>query len=543
MLKIGSLNVRGLRDFAKRKNVFMELKKYKLDIIFLQETHSCSAEGLNWENEWGGTIFSAHGSTAARGVMILFKRNLVDLQPEVITRDPEGRYIILKIRTIDGTDCLLVNIYGPNRDDPSYFINLYDKIKQTQIPTMLVGGDFNVPWVRTLDTTAKIDSHAKSRQILHSIAEEANLWDIWRAKNESVLKYTWYRLRPEEIKSRLDYFLISGDLVGDIQQTGIEIPIRTDHCLVWVTWSPSDCSRGRGFWKHNNKLLENKSYLEYMNTIIDTALEKYRCGDPIIKWEMLKQDCIIASKKFAGEQARKVSDRKDRLEKEIKLLMAEMGHRNSETLSIKLENAITELNEIHDEKVQGAIFRSRCIWYGEGEKNSKYFFSLEKSRFKTRNILGLRNTMGEVKTENREILSIASEFYRQLYTETSSKVFNISNVSNEKVTELDNQKFFQDTEVHPIEVGKALNMLSNNKTPGADGLTAEFYKVFWLRIRTPLIEYYNESFKKGELGWSGRRGVLSLIPKRDKDPLEVKNWRPITLLNLDYKIFIQGTGY
>ena len=79
----------------------------------------------------------------------------------------------------------------------------------------------------------------------------------------------------------------------------------------------------------------------------------------------------------------------------------------------------------------------------------------------------------------------------------------------------------------------------NNKSPGWDGLTAEFYKFFWDDLKLPLYHTFLESADLGVMSPSQRIGILTLIPK-PKSPSElnyIKNWRPITLLNVDYKIF------
>ena len=46
----------------------------------------------------------------------------------------------------------------------------------------------------------------------------------------------------------------------------------------------------------------------------------------------------------------------------------------------------------------------------------------------------------------------------------------------------------------------------------------------------------NYALTKGELSLDQRRAVISLIPKKDKDRLFIRNWRPISLLTTDYKI-------
>ena len=81
-----------------------------------------------------------------------------------------------------------------------------------------------------------------------------------------------------------------------------------------------------------------------------------------------------------------------------------------------------------------------------------------------------------------------------------------------------------------------LETFEDNKSPGEDGFTAEFYKHFFDLVGTDLINSLNQAFEVGELSISQRRGVITLIPKEDSDLLDLQNWRPITLLNIDYKI-------
>ena len=75
-----------------------------------------------------------------------------------------------------------------------------------------------------------------------------------------------------------------------------------------------------------------------------------------------------------------------------------------------------------------------------------------------------------------------------------------------------------------------------NKSPGSDGLPAEFYKVFWKDIRRHLLNAFNYAYTKGLLSVTQRRGLITLILKKNKPMNLIKNWRPITLLNCDYKI-------
>ena len=86
------------------------------------------------------------------------------------------------------------------------------------------------------------------------------------------------------------------------------------------------------------------------------------------------------------------------------------------------------------------------------------------------------------------------------------------------------------------ECEKMLKTFQNNKTPGNDGLSKEFLAFFWEEVKLILVESFNCSFHAGELSTSQKQAIITLIDKKGKDRLQIKNWRPLSLLNVDYKI-------
>ncbi len=85
--------------------------------------------------------------------------------------------------------------------------------------------------------------------------------------------------------------------------------------------------------------------------------------------------------------------------------------------------------------------------------------------------------------------------------------------------------------------------MKKGKSPGPDGLSIEFYQHFWYILEEPLFLMFNDCIKKKELATTMKQDLISLIPKPDKDPLEIDNWRHITLLNTDYKWIANGVIY
>ena len=85
------------------------------------------------------------------------------------------------------------------------------------------------------------------------------------------------------------------------------------------------------------------------------------------------------------------------------------------------------------------------------------------------------------------------------------------------------------------EILEAISKLKNNKAPGIDGLTAEFYKDNSETLAPLLKELYDECIEKGKLTPTMRTAVITLLYKKgDKELL--KNYRPISLLTMEYKI-------
>ena len=78
--------------------------------------------------------------------------------------------------------------------------------------------------------------------------------------------------------------------------------------------------------------------------------------------------------------------------------------------------------------------------------------------------------------------------------------------------------------------------MENDKSPGNDGLTKEFYVTFWDDIKATFISSLKQAKERKELSISQRQAIIKLIEKKDRDKRYIKNWRPISLLNVDIKI-------
>ena len=86
------------------------------------------------------------------------------------------------------------------------------------------------------------------------------------------------------------------------------------------------------------------------------------------------------------------------------------------------------------------------------------------------------------------------------------------------------------------EITAAIQNMKNNKSPGLDGFTVEFLKVFCNYLKHVLLRSLNSAYFCNKMSYTQKLGIVSLLPKGSKDREYVKNWRPITLLNVFYTI-------
>ena len=86
------------------------------------------------------------------------------------------------------------------------------------------------------------------------------------------------------------------------------------------------------------------------------------------------------------------------------------------------------------------------------------------------------------------------------------------------------------------ELSSALKNMKNNKSPGIDGISAEFLKVFWGQLKLFVRNAINCSYEKGQLSVSLRKSIITCLPKGNKDRKFIKNWRPVSLLCVVYKL-------
>jgi hypothetical protein len=366
-----------------------------------------------------------------------------------------------------------------------------------------------------------------------------NFIDVWRTLNPNERIFTWHRGKS---RSRLDYIFVSEHMMNSISESEILPGIHSDHCLLKTSFaSGENPPRGKGLWKFNASMLHDPDYITEIKSILHQAQYKYDyLEDKGLKWDIIKNEIRSFTIPYSYKKKKKSLELEHDLNEKYQELhiLINKGDQTKETVdSFYIVKSELEIIERH--KARGNILRSKIQWVEEGERNSAFFLRLEKHNYCNKLITKL-NVDKKIITKPKEILEAEKDFYKALYSDKQetcqdsleyfTKNVNIPKITAEQSNECEN-------DITSEELLKCIKSMKNKKTPGTDGISNEFYKFFWLDIKSFILDSINYAIKSGELSTEQKRGVLTLIPKKDKDRLHLKNWRPITLLNVDYKIF------
>ena len=477
---------------------------------------------------------SSPGTNRSCGVAILYRS---DYSSSDCVCDTQGRFVAAQFSR-DNTTFTLCNVYGPNnaREGGIFFESLYP-VLDPQLPCVLCG-DFNTvvdpgkdrrgcnifsPWAYNWSAS------------LTQLMTTYDLHDVWRLHHPDRLDFTWHRPRLAQA-SRLDMFWLSAFFLPLVSSVGIFPFFRSDHSYVHLKLLlPDSVHHGPGVWKFNTQHLKDPSFVLLVTQFWESWQAEKRSFLHLSAWwdagkVRLKRLICSFSRKHASTFRKRVSS----LERTLFFL-----HRRAdrgEDVDQLLADTKSDLAEAHRQRARGCQIRANVQWAEEGEASTAYFYNLERQQGQQRLFSAIRTLGGLVVTSLVLIAHAWVTFYATLFTAQSLDVvqqdFFLSQIQQTLSAE---QRRLCEGELSLEECKAALDGMALGKAPGLDGLPAEFYLRFWPLIGTDFVEVMNTCYLSGCLSSSQRSGLITLLFKRG-DRLEMKNWRPITLLCVDYKI-------
>ena len=252
-------------------------------------------------------------------------------------------------------------------------------------------------------------------------------------------------------------------------------------------------------------------------------------------WEDLKEKIKKISIKFSCRRNKKGREREEKLKEELVRETERIEEEIGRDLGV-YNRLKDELGVLEKEKCMGAIVRRRARYLVEGEKCTGFFWGMEIRKQGNNYIKQIEGKGGEVISDLVGIAKRVEKCYRDLFKEEG-----IDNECLEKALDsmeavlTEEGKDLCEGEITKEEIEAAIDGMGRNKSPGLDGLTAEFYVEF-KGILVPILQKLFKCFEeRDELPDGLSTGVISILFKKgSRDKLG--NYRPLSMLNNDYNI-------
>ena len=533
-LRVATFNCAGLGTTARRKTIFDYLRSTDIHLLCLQETHSSSADEIKWTKEWGETRALFHSSSKndrSNGVALLLNHSAIQFANWF--GDHEGRILTADI-SIQTTKIHVVNIYAPQRNHSlcsriCFFDSLYSHIYSTH-PTILTG-DFNMVENSTLDRDPP-SNRSDTFQSLQDLRSTFNLHDSFRLLYGNKRFFT---RRQGQSQSRLDRFYIDSNFTAFSEHS---LPgLSSDHDIVVLQLSDIHITpHGKGRWKNNTSIYLTPQFQKNFQIKWKQwrTLQPYLFLSKTMWWIHMKRRIKDLNITHAKIKRQEEQQEEDALTRQVESLHQRITE-NSNLLPT-YHRVRKQWQNLKLWNTQRKIKKSKLDQFENDDRGTKLFFQQLCKFRKQTSITSLKNPHGQNLTDPKEILFEAQRYYQSLY--------------DVKPTLPDAQDFFlkhiqqsldpsDTTLMHPIsseELHHTILQMANGKSPGPDGLTVEFYKNSWNVIAQDFTETINEIHQSAYIPLEMKLGTVTLIHKKGETDL-LKNYRPITLLNVDLKIY------
>jgi hypothetical protein len=299
----------------------------------------------------------------------------------------------------------------------------------------------------------------------------------------------------------------------------------SDHCPIVLRFSGTEqiqarrkCLHYEIFWER-----EPESSDVIKNSWVATG-DKADLGD--IKNSLRK--VMLELQSWSKRKCKNVGREIEKCKKNLASLM----EANTDLLAI--HQASDRLNELLYREEMLWLQRSRINWLKEGDRNTRFFHSRAVWRAKKNKITKLRDSDGTVYKSAKDLERMATDYFRQVYhADPNLDHSKVTRLIQQKVTPIMNESLCKDFSEE--EIANAIFQIGPLKAPGPDGFPARFYQRNWGILKEDIVRAVQTFFSTGALPEGVNDTAIVLIPKVEQ-PMELKEFRPISLCNVIYKV-------
>ncbi|KAJ7108889.1 hypothetical protein C8R43DRAFT_905186, partial [Mycena crocata] len=587
-IKIAGLNISGHGNLNvnhrdnKWYHIWQEMRDQQTGVLIVGEAHMNNKRRDDILTLFGRVIhieFSADPETSnAKGVAFVLNKNMVNLDGVKQTEIIPGRAALLNMKDVDGGDLTILGVYAPNApgENAAFWVEIKEWFiahPQTRRPD-LMGGDMNI----VEDGIDRVPAHPDNQAAVTALDElktYLQLIDGWRETFPTTRKYTYHQ-KATGSQSRIDRFYIKRSKFEYTMEWEIRTPgVKTDHKMISLKMTTKDAptiGHGRWIWPIHiikDKVLTKFIHEKGMSLEKDFALVSgWTARDPRFNkqtlWAKFKSDITEKARERAKVVVPELITEIAALETKLDIILADDGLSEEErklSAAVLTEKLAILQQKRHDETRWGVQVMNKL----EGEIIGRYWSRLNKAKTPRDIIHRLRKPQTEAngpvlyETNSKKMAKMARDYHNRLQadrpdtepTVREEKIKTVLGRTAKKVTPEQAETLKARLTLEDVRV--ALRLSANHKSPGLDGILYELWKTLDARYQTAvslknpgfnilkaMLQVYNDIEIHGMVkGTRFSESWMNPLYKKN-DKADIANYRPISLLNTDYKVFTKA---
>ncbi|KAG0755178.1 hypothetical protein G6F24_012006 [Rhizopus arrhizus] len=469
---------------------------------------------------------------------------------ELIQQSDDQRFLLVKLTWSDESiqPNFILNLYAPasNAADRNVFfssvihqLNSLDS-SNTIIQNFFIAGDFNFSF-----DNKSYHNTRRSNVPQHFLRFMLSQFEDCINHVEDGISYR-LTFRRADLSTCIDYIFANKSIYNNCNNGNVEYMNKewTDHALLSINFTVGTSSTGKGLWRANPNLAKNSAYIRKLNEQIEQyithKLAKYN-NSPQEKWDLLKKMVKKVTQNFCRNRCQWRNDQIMQLQSHRNDIFRRYSN-NPTCLNILLPEVENNLANLQTEIAEIDILRAGKRWIENNQKLAGYLKRTAESRNIKRNLtMIVHPETGLECLDTKAKLDAAFNFYSTLYTAEPidhQDLESMLNTIDKQVSPNDAKHIISSISFDDILDGS--RRTPHKSSPGMDGLP---YEILNLIIGHPsckslVLEVYNDAINKALFPKSWQQTCLVLLPKTG-DLTSLSNWRLISLINTDCKVFIR----
>ncbi|KAM6574984.1 uncharacterized protein LOC115696372 [Cannabis sativa] len=380
-----------------------------------------------------------------------------------------------------------------------------------------------------------------------------HLFAIYGFPEANNKKHTWALIRRLADVSPLDPWLLIGDLneifsqehksCGPLRHDNHMQAFRTvlDQCFLHAlpaigddfTWAKNR-RKGTGLKERIDWCFINNVWKDSLLHPTLTHLDYYGSDHRVLSAEISFSQPLVPLQDWHVKKFGKMKKKISKAQREVSRLNSTATASDNHLHNVQSAEKILE--ELLANEEQYWQQRSRVDWLKSGDRNTKFFHSKASARHSNNKIKELRDDDGTVVTSKDDIAHVVADYFSKIFTAADEDHWALSHVLSTIPTTISSQQNdFLLQEFTRTDVYAALKSMGSDKSPGLDGMSAMFYQTYWHIVGDLVTQVVLNVLNYGGSPAPFNKTLVTLIPKIKK-PKEMKDFRPISLCNVIYKI-------